>query len=141
MPRLACVQNLWNEQVIQYLVVLQNSQYLGVEEKRLADFLKPGEARRYLYTLIVRNQERQSAFSNINELSSKNEMSPSPFHNSKSPPIDFSISPAPSLSHILSRRSPFVGLEQQDGVPNALLNRTAKHEVKYSSDSLLHETA
>ena len=75
MPRLAEMQQLNSEQVISYLCILTNSQYAGVEEKRLADFLQPGEARRYLYSLIVRNTEKKADFFLIKELSQKNEYS------------------------------------------------------------------
>ena len=70
MPSLEEAHMLRDTQIIECLTSLTNSQYFGVDNEDLTNFIQPSIARRYLYSLIIFNDMRKSNFDPIREVSS-----------------------------------------------------------------------
>ena len=71
MPSLVRAHKFKDNQVIQELTRLQNSRFFGATQEWLTDHITIGEARRYLYYLIVINAKESSDLPSIAEVGSR----------------------------------------------------------------------
>ena len=67
MPTLADCQLCDDNMVSKFICYLPNSQYYGVDRRRVAKVLDRNTRRRYLITLILFNDKMRANFESINE--------------------------------------------------------------------------
>ncbi len=77
MPSLSEIALSSHREIVQMLITLENSSYLGRGQREVSKFLTHNESSRYLAHLILNNDVEKSAFEIVDESHSKDEQSPS----------------------------------------------------------------